>query len=178
MFARKTKVLLIGSPVGYSHLAHRLGIRECECWYVASYREACPLLKRERVDLVLSPIRLRHESLYPLTSLLDGSRTTLFYYIGVENGCWWLPALRCGENCFGASALRPREFLIALDQALEDIWSSMHKATRIEVAFLPSGRIGTSLISPIPPIPPIPPSSTIGTREKNRSLASCETAAG
>jgi hypothetical protein len=45
----------------------------------------------------------------------------LFYSQPVEDGCWWLPALRHGQNCFGSSALRPSQFIAALDEAIEEI---------------------------------------------------------
>jgi hypothetical protein len=53
------------------------------------------------------------------------SRTTLFYSQEVEDGCWWLPALRRGTNCFGAPAFRPSEFVTVLDETIEEIRSSM-----------------------------------------------------
>jgi hypothetical protein len=56
-----------------------------------------------------------------LGALLSGSRTTLFYALPVENGCWWVPILRVGEECFGVPALRPTEFAGALDEVLEQI---------------------------------------------------------
>ncbi|HVB55360.1 MAG TPA: hypothetical protein VNE63_02875 [Candidatus Acidoferrales bacterium] len=54
-------------------------------------------------------------SAFSLIFLLDRSNITLFYFHAVEDGCWWLPALRHGQKCFGSSALRPSEFVAALD---------------------------------------------------------------
>jgi hypothetical protein len=75
----------------------------------------------EGFALVLSPMRLRDSSLFPLIGLLDGSGITLFYFHAVEDGCLWLPALRRGQKCFGSSAMRPSEFVAALDDVIEGI---------------------------------------------------------
>ena len=116
------KVLMIGeNPQGSSYLAKRLQERGCECEFAVSYQEACWLLRAQDFDLVLSPMRLRDGSLFPLIDLLDGSGITLFYSHAVDDGCWWLPALRHGQNCFGSSALRPSEFAAALDEAIEEV---------------------------------------------------------
>ena len=122
MESRSPKALLIGeNHQGSSCLAKRLQRHGCESEFAASYQEACSLLGAQGFDLVLSPIRLRGHSAFPLVGLLDGSTTTLFYSQPVEDGCWWLPALRHGENCFGSSALRPSQFIAALDEAIEEI---------------------------------------------------------
>ena len=119
---RRPKALLIGeSPQGSSNLAKRLQARGCACDFAVSSQEARSMLRAERFDLVLSSMRLRDDRLFSLISLLDGSSITLFFSHIVEDGCWWLPALRHGHNCFGSSALRPSEFVVALDEAIEEI---------------------------------------------------------
>ena len=124
MDAEKIKVLLIGETENTnSTLTERLVRGGCECCFAASNREVDALLDNNGFDLMLGPIRLRDDSLYPLIGLLDGSRTTLFYSQTVEDGCWWLPGLWRGLNCFGAPALRPGEFAAALEATIEDIRS-------------------------------------------------------
>ena len=111
----RTRALLIGeSPQGSSHLAKRLQERGCECEFAVSCEEARSSLGTKRFDLALSPMRLRGVSLFPLICSLDESNITLFYFHAVEDGCWWLPALRHGQHCFGSSALRPSEFVAVL----------------------------------------------------------------
>ena len=120
METKRPNALLIGeSPQGSSFLVRRLQKRGCECEFATSYEEACSLLSAHEFDLVLSPMRFRKRSLFSLIDLLDGSGVTLFYSHVVEEGCWWLPALRCGQKCFGLSALRPSEFPAVLDEAIE-----------------------------------------------------------
>lgn len=122
MGTRILKVLLIGeTPQGSSYLAKRLQTKACECSFATSHQESRWLLGTQGFDLVLSPIRLGDASLFPLIDLLEGSGVTLFYSHAVEEGCWWLPALRRGERCFGSSALRPSEFVSVLDEAIEQI---------------------------------------------------------
>jgi hypothetical protein len=118
---RPTALLIGESPQGSSNLAKRLQARGCECDFAVSSQEASSMLRAERFDLVLSPMRLRDGSLFSLINLLNGSGITLFFSYVVEDGCWWLPALRHGQNCFGSSALRPSQFIAALDEAIEEI---------------------------------------------------------
>ncbi len=122
MEPRRPKALLIGeNPQGSSYLTKYLQERGCECEFALSYQEASWLLRPQVFDLVLSPMRLRGCSLFPLIELLDGSGITLFYSPVVENGCWWLPALRRGQHCFGSSALRPNEFVALLEETIKEI---------------------------------------------------------
>jgi hypothetical protein len=121
---RKPNVLLLGeNPQGSSYLVSRLEGHGCACRFAASYQEACLLLRKERFDLVLSPIRLCSGSVFPLIDVLEGSSTTMFYSHAVEDSCWWLPALRNGEKCFGSPALRPSEFIGLLDRIIGEIRS-------------------------------------------------------
>lgn len=115
MESRRPKALLVGeNPQDSSHLEDYLQGQGCECDFAASYEEACLQLRADEFDLVLSPMRLRNGSLFPMIRLLSGSRIKLFYYQAVQDGCWWLPALRDGDNCFGSCALRSGEFVTVL----------------------------------------------------------------
>jgi len=140
----RVSVLLIGkSARGSSSLSNRLRKRGCDCRTAISRQEVCQLLDNYSFDLVLSPIRLNGESLYPLIGWLVGSATTLFFSQKVENGCWWLPALRFGTNCFGAPALHPREFGITLDNLLGELQRRLREdaETRPAIASRVSGSI-------------------------------------
>jgi CheY-like chemotaxis protein len=120
---KRPKALLIGeNPQGSSYLAKRLQTRGCECEFAVSPQDVYSLLRAQGFDLVLSPIRLRYDSLFGLIALLDSSGVTLFFSHAVEDGCWWLPALRHGQKCFGSSALRPSEFVVELDEAIQEIY--------------------------------------------------------
>jgi hypothetical protein len=144
MEAVKIKVLLIhASQNTYSPLTDHLSRSRCECCFAPSKREVGLVLDNQAFDLVLGPIQLKSESLYPLIGLLEGSVATLFYSQAVERGYWWLPALRRGQNCFGAPACRPGEFVTVLDATIEEIRSSTRVAaeTQRHIAFQHSGSV-------------------------------------
>lgn len=116
------KALLIGeNPHGCWYLANRLHGHGCECSFAISYQEARSSLQAHDFELVLSPTKLWDITALPLIDLLEGSMVTLFYSHAVEQGCWWLPALRHGEKCFGSPALRPSEFVSVLDEVIAEI---------------------------------------------------------
>jgi hypothetical protein len=122
MAAQKVDVLLIRkAQTGHSPLSNRLARRGCDCRFATSNQEVGVLLAKNDCDLVLGPIRLDGDSLYPLIGQLIGSRTTLFYYLIVEDGCWWLPAVWLGANCFGAPAIHNSDFVTVLDETIEAI---------------------------------------------------------
>lgn len=122
-------VLLIGGCAqGSSHLVKHLEECGCKCGFASSYQEAVSLFSTEDFDLVLSRMRLSDASAFPLVSQLEGSGTYLFFYQPVEESCWWLPALRAGQKCFGSDALRPGDFAVRLQQIIGEI------RTRLRVA--------------------------------------------
>jgi hypothetical protein len=122
--AKTAKILLIAaSPTGVSSLVSRLKKWECEIHFASSYQEANMFVGSKIYDLVLSEFRLLDGSSYPLADLLVGSNTTLVYSYPVESGCYWLPAVRNGQSCWGARAMRPSEFVAYLDDILREIKS-------------------------------------------------------
>lgn len=116
------RVLLVGdSPQLYFFYQKHLERNGCECEFAECERVAWEMLGQRQFDLVLSLHTSRGKCRPSLAVLLSGSPTTLFYALRVEVGCWWVPLLRLGEECFGAPALRPREFANALDEVLKEI---------------------------------------------------------
>lgn len=115
-------VLLIGESVrSFSHIVQRLEKDGCHCRFTNSYDEARRLLSEEGFDLVLSVIPPRGNAISSIANFLVGTHTSIYYAQPVEDGCWWLPALRFGERCFGAPALRPSEFAGLLGHVVEDV---------------------------------------------------------
>jgi hypothetical protein len=118
----KVRVLLVAdSPKMFSSCRRRLEMNGCHCEFAESEREVWSVLERRQFDIVLSVHKGGSTRTESLGALLSGSRTTLFYALPVERGCWWVPILRVGEECFGAPALRPTEFANALDEVIEQI---------------------------------------------------------
>lgn len=119
---KTVKALLIAeNPNGASYLAKRLLKHGCDCEFVTSLADARSRIEARDYDLVLSATRLRDGGAFPLMNRLEGSGATLFYFFPVEEGCWWLPALRFGTRCFGSSALRPSDFVPILDEVIDEI---------------------------------------------------------
>jgi hypothetical protein len=118
----KVRVLLVAdSPKVFCSCRRRLETNGCHCEFVECQREVWNVLEHRQFDIVLSVHKGGSTRTESLGALLSGSRTTLFYALPVERGCWWVPILRVGEECFGAPALRPAEFSAALDEVIEQI---------------------------------------------------------
>jgi hypothetical protein len=77
-------------------------------------------VKKGDYNLILLDSSVPTEQRRELSSELAGSEASLFYTFPVENGCWWLPALRRGRDCHGAPAFRRNEFPSELERILQD----------------------------------------------------------
>jgi hypothetical protein len=118
----KVRVLLVAdSPKMFSSCRRRLEVNGCHCEFAECEREVWNVLGQRQFDIVLSVHKGQSTRAESLGALLSGSRTTLFYALPVERGCWWVPILRVGEECFGAPSMRPTEFSSALDAVVEQI---------------------------------------------------------
>src|SRR5580693_2104287 len=90
----KVRVLLVGdSPNMFSSCRRRLETNGCHCEFAECEREVWNVLEQRQFDIVLSVHRRRHSRTGGLGALLSGSRTTLFYALPIETGCWWVPIL-------------------------------------------------------------------------------------
>jgi hypothetical protein len=122
------EVLLVGDgPQVFSLSQGRLERKGCRCHFAKSQRKLEELLNQKQFDIVLTMPRIEGSSTDWLGAALSGSRATLFYVLPVEVGCWWVPVLRVGAECFGAPALRPREFSEALDGIVDEIRTTATK---------------------------------------------------
>lgn len=116
------KALVVAdNPSGTAYLVRYLLQRGFKCELAHNFEEAAGLVRMCHFELILSPLRLRDDSLLPLAHLVCGTTTALFYFYTVEDGCWWLPAVWHGEQCFGYSAFRPREFACTLNAAIDEL---------------------------------------------------------
>jgi hypothetical protein len=114
------RVLLLGeSAKASSHLLWHMEKRGCRCWFATSAEQGVALFNKHRFHLILSTNPVRQAT--RLISLLGQSNCSVFCAHPVENGCWWLPVMNAGQECLGAPALRPREFVGVLDQTLNEI---------------------------------------------------------
>jgi hypothetical protein len=122
------EVLLVGDgPQVFSLSQRQLERKACRCHFARSQRGLEELLNQKQFDIVLTMHRIEGRSTDWLGAALSGSRTTLFYALPVEVGCWWVPVLRVGTECFGAPALRPREFSDVLNEIVHEIRATAAK---------------------------------------------------
>jgi len=111
----RVNVLLISdSEQACRHLARRLEKRGCRCWFASRIEDVHLLLDQRRFHLVLSSRPVTQKS--GLMELFSRAACSVFYSYPVEDSCLWLQAVRRGQACFDAPALRPSEFARALDQ--------------------------------------------------------------
>ena len=68
--------------------------------------------------LILLDASVTAEQRHRITSELAGTGADVYYSFPVENGCWWLPAMRGGRDCHGAPAFRRDEFARELERIL------------------------------------------------------------
>ena len=122
------EVLLVGDgPQVFSLSRGQLESKGCRCHFARSQRGLEELLNQRQFDIVLTMHRIEGGSTDWLGAALSGSRTTLFYALPVEVGCWWVPVLRIGTECLGSPALRPREFSYVLNEIVEEIRTTAAK---------------------------------------------------
>lgn len=119
---RIVKVLLVGRSEGtLAHVSRYLEESGCECKFVSSYADGLKLLAETSFDLVLCT---GQPGIRTVVSSVVGSPASVFCAHAVEDGCWWLPVVRHGTECWGAPALRPGEFRNLLDETLRAMKSS------------------------------------------------------
>jgi hypothetical protein len=105
------RILLVGEGLNqHSQLGQSLACWGAESHYASSCGQACAVLKEQSFDLVISRLKLRDGSASRMIPLLEGSPATLFCSQPVAIGCWWLPVIERGKLCWGAPALRAKEF--------------------------------------------------------------------
>jgi len=125
----RVSVLLVGEhPCLFSPIVflEKMG---CECHFAESNQELRNLLGHTKIDIVLS-LNRRHR-LLEIMSLLAGLPINMFHLLPVEEGGWWLPVLREGEDCLGVDGVRTREFSKVLTVMIRDIRIARSTATKL-----------------------------------------------
>ena len=118
----RPKVLLVNDHKSAAHhLLNYLRSLGCLCSLTRSHKEACDLFRRDEFDLVLSRFTPDSGSCHELVTLSAGTRASVFYFYAVENGCWWIPRVRFGQECWGETALQPRQFAYVLEKLIQEI---------------------------------------------------------
>jgi hypothetical protein len=114
------RVLLIcESEHGCAHVRRLLEKRGCECWIGRSFDEGAALFVEHYFHMILSTIPFHRYDRF--LTRLKNLPSTVFQCCQVEDGYWWLPLVRHGEECVGQPALRANEFLAAFDEIVAEI---------------------------------------------------------
>jgi len=110
--------LLVGRTHS-TYLRAYLERRGCLCAVASCAEEGTALFQVHRFRLILSMNLFRQAR--RMAAHLEQTNCSVFCAVPVESGCWWVPILQDGRVCFGASALRPREFTSLLDRTLQEM---------------------------------------------------------
>lgn len=114
------RVLMLGEKaIAPSWLSRHLEQSACDCWSTESADRAVALFERHKFQLILNTGSIAEA--VRMLPLLGKSDCSMFSAFLVEHGCWWLPMMYMGRECFGTSALRTPEFLSVLDDNLQYI---------------------------------------------------------
>lgn len=117
----KPNVLLAGEFANpSSDVAVRLATWDARCQFANSCQEVCALLGQQDFQLVISELKLADGSALQAAPLLEGSPTTMFCSLPVEDSCLWIQVVEKGRACFRPSIWRPREFGRVLRRVLEE----------------------------------------------------------
>jgi hypothetical protein len=91
---------------------------ESDLSFVAPQLVTSEYVKKGAYNLILLDSTVSPEQRRQLASELQGWNVSIFYTFPVENGCWWLPTLRHGQDCHGTPAFRRTEFPSELERIL------------------------------------------------------------
>ena len=112
-------ILLVGRSGSWGALILR-SVRKfrSEVSFVAPHLLTPEYARARNYGIILLDSTVPPEQRRRLVSGLAGSETSIFYTLPVENGCWWLPVLRRGQDCHGTPAFRRNEFPFELERIL------------------------------------------------------------
>ena len=113
-------VLLVGRNGSWGTLVLKsLTKFESDLSFVAPQLVTSEYVKKGAYNLILLDSTVSPEQRRQLASELQGWNVSIFYTFPVENGCWWLPTLRHGQDCHGTPAFRRTEFPSELERILK-----------------------------------------------------------
>jgi hypothetical protein len=114
-------VLLVGRNGSWgASLLKSLEKLGAELFFMTPEALTAEIARKNGFHLILLDSTVPAEQRRQLVSELLGSSVSIFYTFPVENGCWWLPTLRHGQDCHGTPAFRRNEFRYELERILLD----------------------------------------------------------
>ena len=113
-------VLLIGRSVSWGVVALKyLAKFDGKLSFASPENVTARLVSSSKFKLILLDASVTAEQRRGITSEFAGTDVDVYYSFPVENGCWWLPAMRSGQDCQGAPAFRRAEFARELEKILK-----------------------------------------------------------
>jgi hypothetical protein len=120
MATAPVKVLLVAeNTVGFYPLLERLENCGYQCEVTPSCEDGARLVAEAPFDVALCSVGT--QNLAPLLSAVQSSSSSLFRYLLVQDGCWWVPSVLRGEPCSDAPAFRDSELPAALAQIVNHV---------------------------------------------------------
>jgi hypothetical protein len=117
----RPNILLVGRSGSWGTLVLKsLTKFESELSFALPQTVTSEYVRKGAFNLILLDSTVSPEQRRQLGSELVGSEASIFYTFPVENGCWWLPILRLGQDCHGTAAFRRNEFPFELERMLRD----------------------------------------------------------
>jgi hypothetical protein len=117
----KSQILMVGQNSSWGgRLQSALEQIGCDFSFVPSLRATPEYVRKGAYPLLLLDSTVPTERRKKLCASLMGSRISIYQLFPVENGCWWLPVLVSGEECFGSPGFRTKELLAEIARRLPD----------------------------------------------------------
>ena len=117
----RSHILMVGQSTSWgAPLQSTLNKIGCDFSFAPSLRVTAEHVRKGSYALLLLDSTVPPEHRQQLVSGLLGSDTSIYQLFPVENGCWWLPVLVSGEECFGSPGFRTKELLAELARLLRN----------------------------------------------------------
>lgn len=117
----KSRILMVGQTTSWGaplqSTLRNHGYLSC---FAASLRVTSEYVRKGAYALVLLDSTVPKGLRKQLVSGLAGSETSIYQLFPVEIGCWWLPVLVLGEDCFGSPGFRTKELPAELARVLRN----------------------------------------------------------
>ena len=115
------RTLLIGRDTSWGIPLLRALVRfGSEFSFVQPLRVTPEFIRKGSYTLILIDSTVPMGQRKQLVCGMVGSEASVFYAYPVENGCWWVPVLLSGEDCYGSPAFRTEQLLTELEHILRE----------------------------------------------------------
>jgi hypothetical protein len=124
------RILLVGdNDTRPNYLMDRLTEWGGQCHLASCRYDVGVLLRSQRIELVLSRMRLPDGNAFELIPLVEGRSISLYSYLPAKDGCWWLPLVKSGAECISGPAMPELEFMEMLEGLIRKRTSVLRPVT-------------------------------------------------